>query len=218
MQQLVNPPHGDRPAEGTTEPEIADAELFGRLVEGDEEALVSLYRRWRPALHRFALGMSGSAATADDVVQETFMIVMRDADRYDASRGAVGSYLRGIARHLVHRRVRRESRFIALGEGQLDWRGDDPAANPDPSALLIRQDEVQRVHAALLRVTPRLREVLVLCDLQGVSYAQAAETLRVPIGTVRSRLFRGREALAGRLKKDPAPLPAWKRALARLTP
>jgi RNA polymerase sigma-70 factor (ECF subfamily) len=214
----VNPPRGDQPAEGTTEPEIADADLLERLVAGDEDALVSLYRRWRPPLHRFALGMTGSAAVADDLVQETFMIVMQEADRYDASRGAVGSYLRGIARHLVHRRIRRESRFTALGEDQLDWCGDDPATNPDPAALLIQKDEVQRVHAALLRVTPRLREVLVLCDLQGVSYAQAAETLGVPIGTVRSRLFRGREALAGRLKTDPAPLPAWKRALARLTP
>ena len=161
--------------------------------------------------------MTGSAATADDVVQETFMIVMQEADRYDASRGAVGAYLRGIARHLVHRRIRRESRFTALGDGQLEWCGD-PAANPDPAALLIRKDEVERVHAALLRVTPRLREVLVLCDLQGVSYAEAADTLKIPIGTVRSRLFRGREALADRLKNAPTPMPAWRRALARLTP
>ena len=206
-----------RLAEEMTETEVLDAELLERLVEGDEEAFVSLYRRWRPALHRFALGMTGSAATADDVVQETFMIVMREASRYDASRGAVGPYLRGIARHLVHRRVRRDARFVSLADGQLEWRSD-PEANPDPAALLVRQDEVQRVHAALLRITPRLREMLVLCDLQGLSYAEAAETLNVPIGTVRSRLSRAREALTGRLKQGVAAMPAWKRALARLTP
>jgi len=189
-----------------------------RLVAGDEEALVRLYRRWRPALHRFALGMTGCPATADDVVQDTFMVLMREGARYDASRGAVGSYLRGIARHLVHRRLRRESRVVELPDGHVDGRADDPAANPGPADLLLRKDEVRRVHAALLSVTPRLREVLVLCELQGVSYAEAAETLEVPIGTVRSRLFRAREALADRLKEDAAPSPAWKRVLARLSP
>jgi len=189
-----------------------------RLVAGDEEALVRLYRRWRPALHRFALGMTGCPATADDVVQDTFMVLMREGARYDASRGAVGSYLRGIARHLVYRRLRRESRIVELPDGHVDGRADDPAANPGPADLLLRKDEVRRVHAALLSVTPRLREVLVLCELQGVSYAEAAETLEVPIGTVRSRLFRAREALADRLKEDAAPSPAWKRVLARLSP
>jgi RNA polymerase sigma-70 factor (ECF subfamily) len=195
-----------------------DAELLGRLVGGDEEAFVSLYRRWRPALHRFALGMTGSPATADDVVQETFMILMREGGRYEASRGAVGSYLRGIARHLVYRRVRRDSRLVELADGHVERRADDPDVNPGPAELLARQEDVRRVHAALLCVTPRLREILVLCDLQGVSYADAAQALGVPIGTVRSRLSRAREALAGRLKEDAAPRPAWKRALARLTP
>ena len=118
----------------------------------------------------------------------------------------------------MFRRVRRESRLVALAEGHLHGTAGDPGANPDPAELLIQKDEVQRVHAALLGVSPRLREVLVLCDLQGLSYADAAETLKVPIGTVRSRLSRAREALAGRLQEEAAPLPAWKRALVRLTP
>jgi RNA polymerase sigma-70 factor (ECF subfamily) len=193
-----------------------DTELLARLVAGDEDGFICLYRRWRPPLHRFALGMTGSSATADDVVQETFMIVMREAWRYDPSRGAVGSYLRGIARHLVLRRVRRESRLVALAEAHLHW--SDSGASPDPSDVLIRKDEAQRVHAALIALSPRLREALVLCDLQGLSYQEAAETLCVPIGTVRSRLSRGREALAARFEQEKAPLPAWKRALVRLTP
>ncbi len=218
MQLDVKPRSGAGPREETTEPEPLDVELLERLVAGDEGAFVSLYRRWRPALHRFALGMTGSPATADDVVQETFMILMREGGRYDPGRGAVGSYLRGIARHLVHRRVRRESRFVELADGHLDWRAGDPDANPGPADLLIRKDEVRRVHEALLGLTPRLREILVLCDLQGLSYADAAETLKVPIGTVRSRLSRAREALSDHLKENAAPRPAWKRALARLTP
>jgi RNA polymerase sigma-70 factor (ECF subfamily) len=202
--------------EETTDSEDTDVELMARLVAGDEEAFACLYQRWRKALHRFALGMTGSPAVADDVVQETFIVLMREAERYDASRGAVGSYLRGIARHLVYRCQRRESRFVAL-EPDLDWSGDS-VSNPNPVEVLLQKDEVQRVHAALLALTPRLREVLVLCDLSGLSYQEAAETLGVPIGTIRSRLARGREALAARLEEEAAPMPAWKRALVRLTP
>lgn len=196
--------------------EPSDVELLERVAAGDEEAFACLYRRFRPVVYRFALGMTGSPAMADDVAQETFMIVMREAERFDASRGAVGSYLRGIARHLVFRRLRRESRFVPLGDGPREWNDPSPAA--DPAATLARDDEVRRVHAALLRLAPRLREVLVLCELSGLSYAAAAETLRVPIGTVRSRLSRARAALAGLLEERPARLPAWKRALVRLTP
>lgn len=199
-----------------TQAEPLDVELLERVAAGDEEAFVCLYRRFRPVVYRFALGMTGSPATADDVAQETFMIVMREAARFDASRGAVGSYLRGIARHLVFRRLRRESRFVSLADAKREWSDPSPAA--DPGVTLARDDEVRRVHAALLRLSPRLREVLVLCELSSLSYAEAAETLRVPIGTVRSRLSRARAALAGFLEERPARLPAWKRALVRLTP
>jgi RNA polymerase sigma-70 factor (ECF subfamily) len=212
------PPWGRPLEDSTTEPEPLDTDLLERLVAGDEEAFVCLYRRWRPALYRFALGMTGSPATADDVVQETFMILMREGSRYDPDRGAVGAYLRGIARHLVYRRLRREWRLVGLTEVHADGRPRDPDGNPGPADLLARKDDVRRVHAALLELSPRLREVLVLCELQGVSYAEAAQALLVPIGTVRSRLSRARQALAGRLKEDAAPRPAWKRALARLTP
>jgi RNA polymerase sigma-70 factor (ECF subfamily) len=195
--------------------ERSDAELLERIVAGDEEAFVSLYRRWRPALFRFAMGMTGCAAIADDVVQETFMIVMREAGRYDSERGAVGSYLRGITRHVVHRSTRRSSRFVPLGEAE-----DDPRPQVDgqreAEGAIHRADEARALHAALLRLAPRLREIVVLCELQGLSYAEAAETLRVPIGTVRSRLSRAREALAAELRPRTERRRPWS-MLARLT-
>jgi RNA polymerase sigma-70 factor (ECF subfamily) len=183
--------------------ESSDAELLERLVAGDEEACVRLYHRWRPSLLRFALALTGCAASADDVVQETFMIVMREGRRYDADRGAFGAYLRGISRHVVHRSRRRRSRFVALGEAE--GPRSAVAAGPDPLDTLRRADDARRLHAALLRLAPRLREVVVLCELQDLSYADAAETLRVPIGTVRSRLFRAREGLARELRSRAAP-------------
>lgn len=213
---------GPAPGEDVAQPELSDVELVHRLAGGDEGAFVCLYRRWQAPLHRFAIGMTGSPHAAEDVVQETFMVLMQDAGRYDAGRGAVGAYLRGITRHLVFRRIRRESRFVALADGfaeSLDARlaGASERALPDPAQALMRRDEVRAVQSALLRLTPRLREVLVLCDLNDVSYAEAAATLGVPIGTVRSRLSRARDALAQRLERADRRAPV-RAVLARLVP
>jgi RNA polymerase sigma-70 factor (ECF subfamily) len=199
---------------GIRELERSDAELLERIVAGDEQAFVGLYHRWRQGLFRFALAMTGCPAIADDVVQETFMIVMREASRYDPARGAVGAYLRGITRHVVHRSLRRRSRFVSLGEGE-DQR-PQVDGQPDPLDALHREDEARSLHAALLRLAPRLREIVVLCELQGLSYGEAAETLCVPIGTVRSRLFRAREALADELRPKAERRRICESALARL--
>ena len=214
---------GAGPGEDVAQPELSDVELLHRLAGGDESAFVCLYRRWQAPLHRFAIGMTASPHAAEDVVQETFMVLMQDAGRYDAGRGPVGAYLRGIARHLVFRRFRRESRFVALADGfaeSLDARlagAGERAPDPDPAQALMRRDDVRAVQSALLRLTPRLREVLVLCDLNEVSYAEAAATLGVPIGTVRSRLSRARNALAQRLERADRRAPV-RAVLARLVP
>jgi RNA polymerase sigma-70 factor, ECF subfamily len=203
------------------EPELPDVELLERLAGGDEEAFVCLYRRWQASLHRFAIAMTGSPHAAEDVTQETFMVLMQDAGRYDPGRGPLGAYLRGIARHLVFRRIRRESRFVALADGFAESLDALLAGardhDPDPAQVLMRRDDVRAVQSALLRLTPRLREVLVLCDLNDVSYAEAAATLGVPIGTVRSRLSRARDALAQRLERADRRAPV-RAVLARLVP
>lgn len=210
---------GPAPGEDEAQPELSDVELLHRLAGGDEDAFVCLYRRWQTPLHRFAIGMTGSPHTAEDIVQETFMVLMRDAGRYDAGRGPVGAYLRGITRHLVFRRIRRERRFVALAEGFAESLDARLAGAPDPdhAQALMRRDDVRAVQSALLRLTPRLREVLVLCDLNDVSYAEAAATLGVPIGTVRSRLSRARDALAQRLERADRRAPV-RAVLARLVP
>lgn len=213
---------GGRPRGDLAEPDASDADLLQRLVGGDEDAFVCLYRRWQAPLHRFALGMTGSPHAAEDVTQEVFMVLMRDGGRYDSSRGPVGAYLRGIARHLVFRRFRRESRFVALADRFADsleaaLAGHRPCV-PGPDEALTRGEDARAVQAALLRLTPRLREVLVLCDLNDLSYADAAATLGVPVGTVRSRLSRARQALAQRLEKAELRASGRSALLARLAP
>jgi RNA polymerase sigma-70 factor (ECF subfamily) len=196
--------------------ERADGELVRDILGGDETAFVELYRKWQGPVFRFALGMTGSRETAEDVTQDAFMILFRDGSRFDPERGPLGAYLRGIARNLVYRRFRRDGRHVELpeelGESRPSGEQDDPAAE------LLRREDVRMVRSAILELPARFREVVVLCELEGLSYAEAAAALGVPIGTVRSRLFRAREGLARRLLPAEERAPLWKRALVRLNP
>ncbi len=192
-----------------------DDELVGRLLGGDEGAFVDLYHRFQGSVYRFALGMLGSRESAEDVTQETFMVLLREGARFDPARGALGSYLRGIARFLVYKRYRREGRYVPLAE---DFDETAPAGEgDDPSERLARIEDVQTVRAAVAALPAHYREVVVLAELEGLSYADVAETLCLPIGTVRSRLFRAREILARGLSSNENRAPAWSGAVLGLT-
>ena len=169
----------------------SDPELVAQMLQGSEESFTALYRRRQPGVFRFALQMTGSAAIADDVTQETFLILLRQGGRYDASRGTVASFLYGIARKQVLKRM--ENNPCAEEVEQ----ADSAASVLDE---LTRQETVEQVRNAVLRLPTQYREVIVLCDLQEVSYEDAAAILECPLGTVRSRLSRGREMLRRKLR------------------
>ena len=178
----------------------ADADLMRRTAAGDREAFATLYRRYHATIFRFARLMTGSNAAADDIVQEVFLSVMRDAGRYDAARAAVPTYLYGSARHLTRRRLLRDRRFVAL---ELVANGPEPRTDHDPVHDLQQRCELTRLRRAILALPSRFREVVVLCDLQDVSYADASAMLGCPVGTVRSRLHRGRALLARTMRVQP---------------
>jgi RNA polymerase sigma-70 factor (ECF subfamily) len=193
-----------REALGATE----DGDLIRRLRTGDEDAFSELYRRWQGPMYRFALRMSGSPTVAEDVTQEVFMAIMGEGSRYDPQRGAVSSYLYGIARHQVLRRLERERGLVPLPDG------DDVTPTPsnsawgeiaDPMAEAVRRERVDLVWQAVLALPPHYREAVVFCDLQGLSYSEVAEVLGCPVGTIRSRLHRGRDLLGSKLRAvDPS--------------
>src|ERR1700693_6429517 len=91
-----------------------DVGLLRRIVAGDEAAFTILYRRKHPAIYRFALHMSGNAAIADDVTQEVFMTLIRDAKKFDPARGTLGGFLFGIARNHLRRRWEQDRHSTAL--------------------------------------------------------------------------------------------------------
>ena len=177
----------------------ADTELMRRTAAGDREAFATLYRRYHATIFRFARLMTGSNAAAEDIVQEVFLSVMRNAGRYDASRGAVPTYLYGSARYLTRRRLLRDRRFVAL---ELVANGPERVED-DPADDLQRRGELTRLRRAILALPSRFREVVVLCDLQDVSYADASAMLGCPVGTVRSRLHRGRALLTRTMRIQP---------------
>jgi RNA polymerase sigma-70 factor, ECF subfamily len=170
---------------------VTDSELLDRARQGDSEAFTALFRSHQAAVYRYAAYMSGRDA-ADDIVQETFLIVLRQRQRRDPIHGDIRSYLLGIARHRAMKRL--GSRETA----NLDDAAEMPVLIEWPRSLeeLEQQELTQQVRSAVASLPPHYREVVVLCELEELDYADAAAVIGVPVGTIRSRLHRGRGLLA----------------------
>jgi RNA polymerase sigma-70 factor (ECF subfamily) len=175
---------------------VDDEALLGACAEGDEQALGTLYDRHSAVAYRLALRIVRDAALAEDVVQEAFLTLWGQAERYDRSRGGASSWILV----LVHRRavdcVRRQARFYALQE-RLEAPPSVVEATHDEASLReVRRD----VQAALSTLSRAEREVLDLAYWGGLTQSEIALALDIPFGTVKSRtataLTRLREALA----------------------
>jgi RNA polymerase sigma-70 factor (ECF subfamily) len=178
--------------------DLPDADLVRHAAAGDREAFGEIYRRYHSVVYRFARMMAGSASVAEDVTQEAFVALIRDLHRYRPQRAGLATYLYGVARNLTRSRLRRERRFVRFVS--VKWH--EPLAPDDPSATLVESQERTRLRRAIAALPPRYREVVVLCAIHGLSYAEAAAIVGAPVGTVRSRLNRGRRAIAVRLRAE----------------
>jgi len=171
--------------------EVDDAQLLERARGGDEAAFSQLFARHQRSVYRYAVYMCGQDA-GDDIVQETFLAVLRQTARLDTLRGPVAGYLLGIARHLAMKRLGPRGQEESLS---------DHIASGSPAVLddLTRAETIDAVRAAVQSLPPAYREVVVLCELHEISYAAAAGLVRCPLGTVRSRLHRARALLTSKL-------------------
>jgi RNA polymerase sigma-70 factor (ECF subfamily) len=182
------------------EPELA---LIARMKGGDETAFVALYRRHKDAVYRLALLYAGSAALAADVTQEAFVLFMTRPAGYDAARGTLAAWLCGVARNLARKHF--AGREDATDPQEL---ADDAAPHEQhiehdtPLEKLLRDEAAEEVRRALMALAPHYRDVLILCELSELSYAEAAQVCGIDIGTVRSRLSRARTQLARRLSHE----------------
>jgi len=181
--------------------EAADADLVERMATGNREAFASLFQRYHGLVYRFSVQMSGSRDLAEDVTQEVFIALAENRARYRPERGSLKAYLYGIARHLV---AQREKRSWSRREVQLDTlHADDAhvvATSFDPIGDLSRAQAMLALRHAILRLPRHYREVIVLCELNGLSYDEAAQALGCRVGTIRSRLNRARTLLIERCR------------------
>ncbi len=182
---------------------LSDEELLRLALAGDGDAFDLLYERLQSGIYRFTLRMTGSEAMAEDITQETFITLLRDGGQQDAARGTVRSWLFGVARHTIYRRMKRERFFVPMteeGEGEEMIVDERLVAREDPLAALTRDEMIESVRQAILSLPPHYREVVLLCHLHEISYAETAEVIGCSVGTVRSRLHRARALLGEKLQ------------------
>jgi RNA polymerase sigma-70 factor, ECF subfamily len=185
--------------------EERDEHLLRRMATGDEEAFRLFYERHHRPIYQFALHMTGKREAAEEVVQEAFMTLIQKAGKFEAERGEPQAFLFGIARMHVRRLVERERRYEPLADEanlqeEVIARKNGHAPRESLLGDLSREETVEQVRHAVTTLPAHYREAVTLCDLQARDYASAAKILGCPIGTVRSRLARGREMLAERLR------------------
>jgi RNA polymerase sigma-70 factor, ECF subfamily len=183
-------------------PNDQDEDLLKRSAKGDEEAFTALYRRHADVLYRFAFRMTGSSWGAEEIVQDVFMTLVRGPGKYDVERGTLPAFLFGIARNKIMKYNERLPREISLVERQEDGSGGGLTLRDSftPAMWAEQRERLEKVRAAVMELPIEFRETVVLCELEEMTYDQAARMLDCPIGTIRSRLHRGRALLLAKLE------------------
>jgi len=194
---------GTRSGSTTTEvallSEQTDEQLLALLLAGDEGAFTALYRRRQGPVYRFALHMSGSMQIAEEVTQDVFMFLLQRGHDFDPSRGVLAAYLFGVARNYV-RRAKERNYSELMSASPADDEADSLMIESDPAEGIAQEQMSTAVWRAVLSLPQHYREPVVLCDLEELSYAQAAEALGCAIGTIRSRLHRAHQMLVKKLR------------------
>jgi len=173
-----------------------DRQLLQLMLAGEERGFTSLYKRHQASVYRFSLQISGRPHLAEDVTQETFLVLIRAPHRYQPERGPLLLYLFGIARKLAWKSIRRERFSSTLDDDHVQ-----PVWLPDLAGDLERKREAMQLTGVILSLPRKYREIAVLCALQELSYEEAATVVGCSVGTVRSRLHRAKDLLLRKLKE-----------------
>ncbi|KQQ86545.1 RNA polymerase sigma factor [Massilia sp. Leaf139] len=183
----------------TITPTTPDDELLRRMRTGDAQAFAALYRRHQGPLYRYALLRCGSPDTAADTVQEAFMGLLSGRLAFDPLRGTLPNFLFGVVRLLILKHEAPRRRESPLPDTEDD---DTEAASEEacPLTRVLADEAAEEVRRALARLAPHYRDAVILYEMHGLSYLEIAAICAVDIGTVRSRLARGRAALAKALR------------------
>jgi RNA polymerase sigma-70 factor (ECF subfamily) len=179
--------------------------LVSRCLSGDETAWEELVRQHTRHVYGLCYRFTGSGAEAQDLTQEVFLRVFRTLKTFRSAEGSFGTWLARVARNLLidHYRRTRQERVTDPIEEQLavlEEKGATASERPDHAVAGREASEI--LQAALQKLSPDLREAVILRDLQEMEYREIAEVLGIPEGTVKSRINRGRAELARLLRKQ----------------
>jgi RNA polymerase sigma-70 factor (ECF subfamily) len=161
------------------------ADLLRRVAErADPAAFSELFQTYGPRVKAYMMRQGADPATAEDLAQETLLTVWRRAALYVEEKGSAATWIFTIARNLRIDRLRREVPWQELPEGGLDQASSEAL----PDEAVAEKERQERVRAALAALPPEQHEVVALAYLEGLSHGEIAERLRLPLGTVKSRM------------------------------
>ena len=185
--------------------------LVRRCLGGDASAWEEIVRLYNRRIYNLCYRFTNSPDDAQDLTQDVFIKVYRTLGSYDVEKGAFTTWLTTLTRNLLvdHFRRSKQDRITDSIDGtsreeedalSISDRLQDP--RPSPDDRLATKETQKMVQKALVRLSPELREAVILRDLQDMDYKEIAGTLRVPEGTVKSRINRGRMELARLLSRN----------------
>jgi RNA polymerase sigma-70 factor, ECF subfamily len=184
--------------------------LVRRAVGGDPSAWEELVQRHYRRIYNVCYRFAGDADNAQDLTQEVFIKVYRTLSTYDSGKAAFMTWVTTITRNLLvdhFRKTKGDRMTDSLDSTPLEHEDAQPLgeqiadARPSPDARVASREAQDMVHEALQKLSPELREAVILRDLQDMDYREIATALRVPEGTVKSRINRGRAELARLLQR-----------------
>ncbi|MCH8018317.1 sigma-70 family RNA polymerase sigma factor [candidate division KSB1 bacterium] len=187
---------------GARDKKPSDEDLIERFQKGDLYAFDLIVKRYKEQLLNFVYRFVGNQEEAEDIVQETFLRVYRKRKAYKRI-AKFSTWIYTIAGNLSRTELRRRKRrklfsVTDMGYEDRDYEISDEGYNPENHVEGVIQEEI--IHAEINNLSPKFREVIILRDVQELSYEEISKIIRVPIGTVKSRVNRGRLKLQSKLK------------------
>jgi RNA polymerase sigma-70 factor (ECF subfamily) len=182
----------------------ADTQLVGRCLSGDDAAWEDLVRAHTRRVYSICYRFTGSDHEAQDLTQEVFLRVFRSLKSFRAGEGSFTVWLTRLSRNLLidHYRRSRQDRATDSIEEQLPMLEEKTSMSSRTEGLLAGREASEVLQTALQKLSPELRETVILRDLEELEYREIALVLNVPEGTVKSRLNRGRAELARILRRQ----------------
>ncbi|MGA2077551.1 MAG: RNA polymerase sigma factor [Terriglobia bacterium] len=180
-----------------------EQELLDRCLAGEDSAWEALLKSYNRKIYNLCYRFTGRAEEAEDVTQEVFIKVFQTLKSYHAAQGSFTTWLNRVARnHLVdHYRRARKDRVTSSLEDELPEAEQHPSPHMEPTGQVESRERREVLQQALDKLSPDLREAVILRDLHDLDYEEIAQVLSVPQGTVKSRINRGRLELGRVLKR-----------------